>query len=193
MRSIPSLQYPLTHRKQLAVPPVQQLRLHFLQDVRPSLARLRSNSTSDGAPAITNQDLQDLQDVRPSLARLRSNSTSDGAPAITNQDLGLVLGCGVRNHRNRHSLILIRCNLQILRKDLHLVPVLTGNGQVSRIGRVKRNSSRRRGILTLPQHRAVNCAPPGGKAPWITLIPRVSRNSATGTKSRSDETSTAMS
>lgn len=59
--------------------------------------------------------------------------------------------------------------------------------------RVRRNVSRRLGTLMLPQHRAVNSEPTGGKAPWITLTPRVSRNSATGTKSRSDETSTAMS
>ena len=65
--------------------------------------------------------------------------------------------------------------------------------QPPRCGWVKRKSSRRRVMSILPQHRAVNCAPFGRNAPWITLIPRVSRNSATGTKSRSDETSTAMS
>ena len=65
--------------------------------------------------------------------------------------------------------------------------------QALRSGRAKRNCSRRRATSMLPQHRAVNCAPFGGNAPWITLMPLVSRNSATGTKSRSDETSTAMS
>lgn len=55
------------------------------------------------------------------------------------------------------------------------------------------NSSRSLGTLMLPQQLPVNSEPCGGNAPWITLIPRVSRNSATGTKSRSDETSTAMS
>ena len=58
---------------------------------------------------------------------------------------------------------------------------------------VKRNFSRKRGTLMLPQHRAVSSEPFGGKAPWITLMPRVSRNSATGTKSRADDTRTAMS
>ena len=89
---------------------------------------------------------------------------------------------------------LTRCNLRFFRKVLRRRSgAFAVSGQAFRGGRVKRNSSRMRGMSMLPQHRAVNCAPLGGNAPWITLIPRVSRNSATGTKSRSEDTSTATS
>ena len=111
-------------------------------------------------------------------------------------DVGLGGSTGPQPPRPTSSdkLNLTRCNLRCHRNVLRQRSgVFAVSAQPFPDGRVKRNSSRKPGTSMLPQHRAVNCAPLGGNAPWITLIPRVSRNSATGTKSRSEDTSTAMS
>ena len=130
----------------------------------------------------------------PRMGRGRDRETSSRHPASRNVGLGGSGGLQPPRPTSSDDLDLTRCNLRCHRKVLRRRSgVFAVSGQAFRGGRVKRNSSRVRGMSMLPQHRAVNCAPLGGNAPWITLIPRVSRNSATGTKSRSEDTSTAMS